>query len=118
MIELYWKNATSQVVGDQHGITPGELSGLSERMTAAQRTVDDLVRQGKLGFATLPVRRDYRDGVMKLVEKLRPTCSDLVVLGIGGSALGNIALQAALESHHLQPPVRQLARRAAAVRPG
>jgi glucose-6-phosphate isomerase len=96
MIELYWKNATSQIIGEPHGITPGDLSGLSERMTAAQRAVDGLVRQGKLGYATLPARRDYRDGVAALVGKLRPGCGDLVVLGIGGSALGNIALQSAL----------------------
>ena len=96
MIQLYWKNATAQVIGEQHGITPGELTALGERMTAAQRAVDGLARQGKLGYATLPVRRDYRDGVAALVAKVKPWCSDLVVLGIGGSALGNTALQAAL----------------------
>ncbi len=96
MIELYWKNATSQVIGPDHGITPGELSGLGDRMAAAQRAVDGQVRQGKLGYTTLPARRDYRDGVAALVAKLRPWCGDLVVLGIGGSALGNIALQTAL----------------------
>ena len=96
MIELYWKNATREAIGEPHGITQGELSGLGEKMTRAQRAVDGQARQGKLGYTTLPARRDYRDGVAALVAKLKPGCGDLVVLGIGGSALGNIALQAAL----------------------
>ena len=96
MIQLYWKNVTDKVVGSTHGISPGELAGLGRRMSAAQQTLTDQVSQGTLGYATLPVRRDYRDGVAALVAKHKARCTDLVVLGIGGSALGNIALQAAL----------------------
>jgi len=96
MIQLYWKHATDKVVGAEHGITPGDLAWIGDRMTAAQQTVAAQVGRGELGYATLPSRRDYRDSVMAVVGNVQPGCTDLVVLGIGGSALGNIALQAAL----------------------
>ncbi|NLF29347.1 MAG: glucose-6-phosphate isomerase [Planctomycetes bacterium] len=96
MIQLYWKNATDKVVGADHGIAAGDLSSIGDRMAAAQQAVAGQVLRGELGYAALPHRRDYRDSVMALVDKHQPRCTDLVVLGIGGSALGNLAVQAAL----------------------
>lgn len=43
-----------------------------------------------------PMRREHVRAVKRLVKKHRATTENLVVLGIGGSALGNIALQSAL----------------------
>jgi len=97
MIQLYWKHATAKAIGEIHGITPGELTALGDRLAAAQQAVAGQIRRGQLGYATLPTRQDYRDSVMALAAKHRPRCTDLVVLGIGGSALGNIALQTALK---------------------
>ncbi len=96
MIQLYWKNATAEVVGPTHGIAQGELTALGDRLSAAQQAVANQIVAGELGYAALPTRTDYRDSAMALIDKYRPNCADLVVLGIGGSALGNIALQAAL----------------------
>ncbi len=96
MVRLYWKNASAEVVGEEHGITQDELVAAGERAEQAHR---EIVRQwdsGELGYAKLPYRQDYRDEVGKLVEELRDRTTDMVVLGIGGSALGNIALQTAL----------------------
>ena len=96
MIQLYWKNATSEVVGPEHGISHAEMATVMEKASAAHQAVVRQWESGKLGYVNLPGRRDYRDSVMKLVGKYRDDTSDLVVLGIGGSALGNIALQHAL----------------------
>jgi len=106
MIQLYWKNATAEVIGDTHGITQTDLTGLGAALTGAQQTLTEQAAAGKLGYANLCVRRDYRDSAMALVEKHRPGCTDLVVLGIGGSALGNIALQTALNpaTYNLMTP--------------
>ena len=95
MIQLYWKNATAEVIGPEHGIEQTDLTTLAPRLIAAHKSIVEQAQAGKLGFVNLPFRKDYRDSVMKLVEKHRPGCTDLLVLGIGGSALGNIALQAA-----------------------
>jgi len=96
MIRLYWKNCTAEVVGNEHGVAPAELEASQERLSRAHRHILALWDAGKLGYASLPSRRDYRDRVLELVQRYRPQTTDLVVLGIGGSALGNIALQAAL----------------------
>jgi glucose-6-phosphate isomerase len=97
MIQLYWKNATSEVVGDEHGVSQADMDGLGDRVAAAHAAVAAQVREGKLGYAALPGRADYRDAVMKLVEQHKASTTDLVVLGIGGSALGNVAVQQALK---------------------
>ncbi|MHC4983950.1 MAG: glucose-6-phosphate isomerase [Planctomycetota bacterium] len=96
MIQLYWKNATDKAVGGEHGIAAQDLERVETAVEAAHAAVMDQVRSGQLGYATLPARRDYRDQVMELVARYRAGTTDLMVLGIGGSALGNIALHAAL----------------------
>jgi glucose-6-phosphate isomerase len=96
MIELYWKNASDRVVPPEHGVTAEDLARLDEPMRRAHAAVMEQVRSDRLGYAALPARSDYAAAVKALVSSHRPTTTDLIVLGIGGSALGNIALQAAL----------------------
>ncbi len=96
MIQLYWKNATSKVVGARNGVSETDLENIAPEIEKAHQTVVQQCRSGKLGYSALPGRKQYRDSVMELVGRYRGHTTDLVVLGIGGSALGNIALQAAL----------------------
>jgi glucose-6-phosphate isomerase len=96
MIQLYWKNATAKVVGSEHGVTPDDLLSIEGAMRKALSTVLGQCEKGQLGYAALPSRTQYRDQVMSLVDQYRENTTDMLVLGIGGSALGNIALQAAL----------------------
>ena len=96
MIHVYWKNATAEVVGADHGISPAELASSLASAGRACEAVLAQWDQGKLGYAALPGRTDYHDQVRALIARHRPETTDLVVLGIGGSALGNIALQTAL----------------------
>jgi len=95
MLTLYWKNATAKVVGTRHGISDADLKRMDKPMTVALEAVVGQCRSGKLGYAALPRHRAYPAAVKQLVASLKGT-TDLVVLGIGGSALGNLALQAAL----------------------
>ena len=96
LIQLYWKNATADVVGEQHGVTSEDLAALHDRLVAAHRGVMDQVQAGTLGYTKLPTHTEYPAQVQTLVDKHKPNTTDLIVLGIGGSALGNVALQAAL----------------------
>jgi glucose-6-phosphate isomerase len=54
------------------------------------------VNAGVLGYAKLPDNTQYRASVQELVQRYRDNTTDLLVLGIGGSALGNIAVHNAL----------------------
>ena len=48
------------------------------------------------GFTALPQATDRAQEIRKLADKIAGRCEDFVVLGIGGSALGNSTLQSAL----------------------
>ena len=96
MIELYWKNATAGVVGEDHGLTPTDLAHVEHLIIRAHATVMAQIQEGKLGYAGLPTHAEYRAAVKGMIAKHAPGTTDLIVLGIGGSALGNIALQSAL----------------------
>ena len=102
MIRLHWNNATAAVVGPEDGITETDLAWIEGKITGAHEAFlaqiadEELVRKRKLGYVNLPTHPDYPLRVKELVAKYREGTTDLVVLGIGGSALGNIALQAAL----------------------
>ncbi|MES2177166.1 MAG: glucose-6-phosphate isomerase [Gemmatimonadota bacterium] len=81
------------------GITPAEWSEVGAAFTAAHQAVADQHAAGTLGFLDLPDDRALHAQTTEFVARVRsgdnaPT--DVVVLGIGGSALGPIALRTAL----------------------
>jgi len=96
MIQLYWKNATDRVVGPEHGVTATDLSNIDPAIREAHEAVVEQCRAGRLGYAALPTHGEYARAVGDLAERYRGNTTDMVVLGIGGSALGNIAVQTAL----------------------
>ena len=96
MLQLYWKNATDNIVGPTHGVTRADLDAIEPEIRAAHSTVVESCRSGQLGYAGLPGNKQYIADVNALVNKYRGNVTDLVVLGIGGSALGNVAIQSAL----------------------
>src|SRR5690554_8144120 len=96
MLEIFWKNATSGVVGEEHGLTPGDLANAEHDVKKAYEQVISQVNSDQLGYAKLPHNNEYLTQVLDMVDRYRDTTTDMLVLGIGGSALGNIAIQAAL----------------------
>jgi glucose-6-phosphate isomerase len=99
-ISLYWKNATSEAVGEKHGVTDKELKQLAPRIKALTKQMADERKAGRLPYRDLPYRDDMLDRANDAAEHfLDMGCEVLVVLGIGGSALGNIALQNALNPY-------------------
>jgi glucose-6-phosphate isomerase len=95
-ISLYWRNATADAVGEKHGVTESELKNLEPRIAELTRQMADERKAGKLKYRDLPYDEEMVDLVNRQVEHFRDRCEVLIVLGIGGSALGNIALQSAL----------------------
>jgi len=92
MIQIYWKNATSKVLGKDNGISGQDIEQIDPVIREAHRSVTG----DPPGYTKLPTNTEYRKQVMDLMERFRANTTDLVVLGIGGSALGNIALHSAL----------------------
>ena len=97
-ISLYYKNAMSEAVGEAHGVSRVELEGLGDRMAAITGQLASEREAGETPYRDLPYRDDMCRKVAALADELRGGYENLVVLGIGGSALGNIAVQTALNS--------------------
>src|SRR4051812_13243697 len=95
-LSLYWKNATAEAVGEQHGVSEKDLKALLPRITAIHQQMVADRKAGNLRYRDLPYDEDMLEAVQKEVEHFRDRCEVLIVLGIGGSALGNIALHNAL----------------------
>ena len=101
MLTLDYANCLADRVGD-HGLDPDLLAPGGD----AARAIGDLTARlatsrgtGWERWRDLPmgeVRKAHTDAIHTLVRERSGRFENLVVLGIGGSALGNIALQSAL----------------------
>lgn len=95
-ISLYWKHATADAVGAADGVSPRELKSLRAPIRDLTRQMVAERKAGRLRYRDLPYDTDMMESIHREVEHFRGRCDVLIVLGIGGSALGNIALQSAL----------------------
>ncbi len=96
-------NIFTQAVGE-HGIDSDALSGLMPRLSEAKAEIDARHDEGSLPFLDLPTQ-DV-SGLLAYAEQARQQFDTFVVLGIGGSALGNISNHTALRHpyHNDLPP--------------
>lgn len=95
-IKLYYKNVLAEVIGAEHGITSAQFDALREQTTSLIAWLNDQRKTGNTPYRDLPFRTDISRSVMELVADVKGDCDNLVVFGIGGSGLGSIALQTAL----------------------
>jgi glucose-6-phosphate isomerase len=78
------------------GVTDAELAAAAETFRSAHEEVKEDHEAGRLGFIDLPINRRCVEQVDAYAASVRGRFRDVVVLGIGGSALGPIALRTAL----------------------
>jgi len=108
-IHLYYKNVTAEAVGPEHGISKAQFDELAQKTTPLIAELNRQRKAGKTRYRDLPYNEHYPKQVKALAAEIRGACENFVVLGIGGSALGNIALQTALNPylHNLDPKQRK-----------
>jgi glucose-6-phosphate isomerase len=98
-VKLYYKNVTANVIGAEHGISDAQLKDLARNTSPLIAQLNKQRKAGKTPYRDLPYNQETSKKVKKLTQQLKNQCDNLVVLGIGGSALGNIALQTALNPY-------------------
>jgi glucose-6-phosphate isomerase len=89
----------ADVIGEEHGLTPAQINDLSDKTSPLILQLNKERQAGETSYRDLPRNLQIAQDVKTLVEELRGRCDNLVVFGIGGSALGNIALQTALNPY-------------------
>ena len=107
-IQLYYKNVMADVIGQEHGITKDQLKELTEKTKPIIGQLNKEKQENIYPYRNLPYKTDISDKVKKIAADVKG-CENFVVLGIGGSALGNIALQTALNpyTYNLDESVRK-----------
>ena len=87
----------SDIVGYQYGISPEQIEALGRVAAMAQANVQKSRGTGWLGWMELPYNQsDILTKIEKTAQSIRENFDTFVLLGIGGSALGPIAVQYAL----------------------
>jgi glucose-6-phosphate isomerase len=80
------------------GIPRATLESGGDAFLRAMAVFDERRGRGELGFLDLPGARESTAEIRRFADGAGQAFSDIVVLGIGGSALGPIALRSALRS--------------------
>lgn len=88
MISFDFNNMMAGRIGACHGIKEEEIEELMTRINSAL----DTVLQGKWAFMGLP----YNTGLVDKIRGMEIKCDNFIVIGIGGSSLGNRALHNSL----------------------
>ena len=92
-VKLDVNNMFADKVGEEHGYTKEDINEFQEQVTAAHKKF----QAEKPGFMKLPESHlEIAQEIKEFAAENRERYDNFVVLGIGGSALGNIALQTAL----------------------
>ena len=104
-IRLDYTGALADSIGPEHGVTPEELDALADSSRTALEAVQAR-REKDLRWLDLPYATEVHEAILAYADSVAGRFENIVVLGIGGSALGNRALHTALSSpyHDLLPP--------------
>ncbi|MCL2753480.1 MAG: glucose-6-phosphate isomerase [Defluviitaleaceae bacterium] len=93
-IKLDYNNMMTEFVG-KHGISQGDIDALKGKISAAARAMEN--KRNQMAWRDLPYNQDdIVQDILLYVAEILPRIDTLVVLGIGGSALGPIALNQAI----------------------
>ncbi|HEV8637542.1 MAG TPA: glucose-6-phosphate isomerase [Chloroflexota bacterium] len=101
--------AMAPAIGEEHGLTEDDIGGLSDRIRQGHDSLRRKRQAGDLAWMELPYAQESVKEILGYVDSVAGRFDDFVVLGIGGSALGNTALSTALNPpyYNVLPPERR-----------
>ena len=95
-ITFDFANAMAGAVGPEHGVGADELAAVAQRLPEGYAALAKLRQSGEVAFFDLPQRAESIQRVKDVAAMVEGKFDAAVVLGIGGSALGTIAVRTAL----------------------
>jgi glucose-6-phosphate isomerase len=104
LLTMDYNNLTSETVGPENGLEASDLTSLKGLLTTAAKDFNNRRKKGLLPFTDLPTDQAIPKACRKLADEGRKKYDNVVVLGIGGSALGTNAVFHALRplNHNIQ----------------
>lgn len=100
-LKLDISRAKAAAVGAEHGVTPEDLAGIAPRVLAAHDILSDERARAKYGFYDLYKQTEVINRVKGEAERFSARgYENLVIFGIGGSALGITAINTALNPRY------------------
>ncbi len=100
-VTMDFNNMMSDVIGTEQGISRGSIDALSSRLQEAAKAMVEKRKSGKMDWRDLPYnQKEVVADIKRTADEIKERFDAFVVLGIGGSALGPIAVQQALNHLH------------------
>lgn len=95
-LRIDFNNMMADFVGE-HGVKEEDIAKISDKIEAAEKAMVTKRAEGKMDWRDLPYNQDeVVADIMSYVNDVKGDFESFVVLGIGGSALGPIAVQQAI----------------------
>ena len=97
-IKLDVNNMFAQAIGKEHGIKKEEVDSYQKEISNMHQKIQKDKKEGKMGFMELPyLKQELVSDIEQYAQDKKGEIENFVILGIGGSALGSIALKTALK---------------------
>ena len=95
-LKFDFNNMMTEYVGEK-GISESKIAALSEKIKKAEEAMITKRANGKMDWRDLPYNQDeVVEDIINYAESMKDEIDAFVVLGIGGSALGPLAVQQAI----------------------
>ncbi len=103
LVELDYNNVMADVLESNKGITAKQFNDTKPKMIEIHKELMRRRKEGELPFYDLPFQTQTLKSIRRMAEGIRKRAENFVVFGIGGSALGALALFTALspQNHNL-----------------
>jgi glucose-6-phosphate isomerase len=95
-VSLDFANMMAERLGSKHGLNQHQLQGLKSPLRLAHEALMLARTTGKLPFYELPYEKKHVQEIKAVAGAGKGKFDNFIVLGIGGSALGNLCLHSAL----------------------
>lgn len=95
-IKFDFENLFSGSVGEKYGLSRAEVEGFADKVRAAHERLAQTRSRGEIGFYDLPSDTENVDRILDTAKRICSRFENILVLGIGGSALGMKCLANAL----------------------
>ena len=100
-IKIDFNNMMTEYVGKEEGFTLEHIEALTSKIKQAHHNMEQKRAKGGMDWRKLPFEQEQVvEEILHTADHIRENYDNFVVLGIGGSALGPMAVQTALNHLH------------------